>query len=87
MTFDRDCPAAGGCIISAILNNTQILRQCLDDDDVSMHCSNALKFLVHFFGDITQPLHCSERSKGGNDIEVKFGNRRRNLHSVRPLYS
>ena len=82
VAYNRDCPSSGGCVISALVNNTQILRQCLDDNDVSIECSNALKFLVHFMGDITQPLHCSAKSRGGNQIEVKFGNRRRNFHSV-----
>lgn len=47
-----------------------------------MLCSDALKYLVHFFGDITQPLHCSEKSLGGNQIFIKFDGLRRNLHEV-----
>jgi len=69
-------------VISALTNHTSIFRQCLEDNDISQTCSDALKYLVHFMGDITQPLHCSEKERGGNEIEVKFGNRRRNLHSV-----
>jgi len=70
--------------VSALMNQTSIFRQCLDHNDTSMECSDALKFLVHFIGDITQPLHCSGMSRGGNDIMVKFGNRRRKLHAVSP---
>jgi len=46
----------------------------------------ALKFLVHFVGDIHQPLHCAERNKdkGGNARLVFFLDRPQatNLHSV-----
>jgi hypothetical protein len=82
LDYHNDCPSKGGCVISAITNQTNILHQCLSHNDVSKVCADALKFLVHFIGDITQPLHCSNKSRGGNDIEVHFGNRRRNLHSV-----
>jgi S1/P1 Nuclease len=42
----------------------------------------ALKFLIHFIGDIHQPLHTENESKGGNGIPVLFGNKTTNLHSV-----
>jgi hypothetical protein len=46
----------------------------------------ALKFLVHFVGDLHQPLHCAERNhdKGGNARLVFFLDQQRatNLHSV-----
>lgn len=47
--------------------------------------NEALKFLLHFIGDIHQPLHTEDLSRGGNDIPVAFdGHRtqRTNLHSV-----
>jgi S1/P1 Nuclease len=84
VNYERDC-TSGGCVVSAIANNSAILKQCISDQDTSKACSDSLKYIVHFFGDITQPLHCSALSRGGNEIQVKFGNRRRNLHSVRPL--
>lgn len=34
--------------------------------------SESLKFLIHFIGDIHQPLHVSGRGKGGNDASVRF---------------
>lgn len=47
--------------------------------------AEALKFLVHFVGDIHQPLHCADRNgdKGGNAQLVFFGERTKavNLHS------
>jgi len=82
--FTNDRPSDGGCVVSALMNQTSIFRKCLEDNDTSIDCSDALEFLVHFIRDITQPLHCSGMSGGGNDIMVKFGNRRRNLHAISP---
>ncbi|PWN51441.1 phospholipase C/P1 nuclease [Violaceomyces palustris] len=42
----------------------------------------ALRFVVHFFGDAHQPLHLTGRAKGGNDIWVHFEGRKVKLHSV-----
>ena len=73
-------------MVSALKEQTAVLSQCLANNDVSTPCVEALKFVVHFMGDITQPLHCSSWERGGNEIEVKFGNRRRNFHSVCPPF-
>lgn len=35
--------------------------------------AEALKFLIHFLGDITQPLHAEGIARGGNEIAVSFG--------------
>jgi len=46
----------------------------------------ALKFLVHFVGDLHQPVHAREDARGGNDIHVvefgspQCGSRPCNLH-------
>lgn len=43
----------------------------------------ALKLLVHFVGDIHQPLHLGKESdRGGNKISVKWFNEKTNLHSI-----
>lgn len=46
----------------------------------------ALAFLVHFVGDLHQPLHAGDKSdKGGNDTHVDYGTYatpRLNLHSI-----
>jgi hypothetical protein len=46
----------------------------------------ALVFLIHFVGDLHQPLHAGEKAdKGGNDVKVTYGiygTQRLNLHSV-----
>lgn len=35
----------------------------------------ALKFLVHFFGDLHQPLHTAGRARGENEIKDMFDGR------------
>ncbi|KAJ2912954.1 hypothetical protein MD484_g7457, partial [Candolleomyces efflorescens] len=42
----------------------------------------AFRFLVHFVGDLHQPLHLTGRDRGGNLAKVCFDNRETNLHSV-----
>ncbi|SJK96945.1 uncharacterized protein ARMOST_00194 [Armillaria ostoyae] len=42
------------------------------DDDVA---NEALKFLVHFVGDMHMPLHLTGRDRGGNSVKVKFDGR------------
>ncbi|KAI7376101.1 hypothetical protein KC336_g19874, partial [Hortaea werneckii] len=44
--------------------------------------NEAFKFLLHFVGDLHQPLHTEALDRGGNQIQVKFDNRHYNLHSV-----
>jgi nuclease S1 len=44
----------------------------------------ALKFLLHFVGDLHQPLHAADnRDRGGNDVAIIYGNHTTpdNLHS------
>ena len=77
--FDRDC-GEGGCVVSAIANYTQQLQQPgnLSDELVN----DALRFIVHFVGDITQPLHDEALEVGGNDIDVTFNGTATNLHHI-----
>src|SRR6185437_16370170 len=43
----------------------------------------ALKFIVHFIGDMHQPLHASDNhDRGGNQVQVVFHSRHTNLHSL-----
>jgi nuclease S1 len=42
-----------------------------------------LKLLIHFIGDLHQPLHVGHaEDRGGNDIKVKWFNKPSNLHRV-----
>jgi hypothetical protein len=45
--------------------------------------ATALAFLIHFIGDVHQPMHVGKnRDLGGNKISVLFFGERKNLHSV-----
>ncbi len=76
----RDCPASakGDCAIAAIAR----FRSTLADAKASKaQRVEALKFLIHFIGDIHQPLHCADHhDKGGNDVLVKYCGQGTNLH-------
>ncbi|KAJ6164646.1 hypothetical protein N7470_003318 [Penicillium chermesinum] len=75
--YNRDCGNAG-CSISAMANYTQRVGDGrLSDANVQ----EALKFLVHFVGDLTQPLHDEALERGGNEIEVTFDGYQDNLHA------
>ncbi|KAB5485236.1 S1/P1 nuclease [Flagellimonas hadalis] len=42
-----------------------------------------LKMLIHFIGDLHQPMHASRaEDKGGNDIQVQWFGQGTNLHSI-----
>ncbi|KAK0718901.1 phospholipase C/P1 nuclease domain-containing protein [Apiosordaria backusii] len=44
--------------------------------------AQAAKFVVHFVGDIHQPLHTEDVARGGNGIHVTFEGKEVNLHHV-----
>ncbi|KAG8923661.1 hypothetical protein FRC00_005982, partial [Tulasnella sp. 408] len=48
----------------------------------AQNTAEALKFLVHLIGDITQPLHAEALAVGGNDIDVLWNGASNNLHHV-----
>lgn len=90
LDYEQDC-AKGGCVVSAIANQTGILRECIQELRSSgvvssrgsnLTCSYALKWVAHFFGDIHQPLHASGRAVGGNTYKVIFANQTTQLHAV-----
>ncbi len=70
----------GNCVTAQIEKFDKVLK--------NPHASEAdrrvaLKFLVHFVGDLHQPLHCEDHhDKGGNMVEVTFMGRPSNLHKV-----
>jgi len=65
----RYCPD-GNCIVAKIEGFARKLATASSDAERRQ----ALVFLVHFLGDIHQPLHCSERAcdRGGNSERVNF---------------
>ena len=45
--------------------------------------AEALKFLIHFVGDLHQPMHMGRKDdKGGNKVDFNWFGRKTNLHSV-----
>ena len=68
------------CVISAAEAQLAILR---DRRQPNARRAEALKWVVHFIGDLHMPLHSGDRGdRGGNDVVVWFQWRRTNLHSL-----
>lgn len=79
--FDRDCAGLEGCVVAAIANMTDQLvvgKHLVDKKELVL----PMRFLLHFIGDVHQPLHTENLDRGGNSIHVLFHNRQSNLHSV-----
>lgn len=75
----RDCPD-GNCVVGAIEREVATLRDRTQPTEARLR---ALKFVVHFVGDVHQPLHAGfARDKGGNDFQVQFRGEGSNLHRV-----
>jgi len=64
-------------VLVGILNSTRGVRT-LEGHDQDF----ALRYLVHFMGDLHMPLHLTGRDRGGNEDRVRFDRRITNLHSV-----
>lgn len=80
-TYDagRDC-RNDACVVEAIRAQTAILA---DREQSLAARRQALKFVVHFVGDVHQPLHAGyARDKGGNTVQVHVNGRGSNLHSL-----
>lgn len=74
-----DCPD-GRCVVAAIDRYTRILG---DRSRSDAERAEALRFVVHFVGDVHQPLHAGyRRDRGGNQYQVQWNGRGSNLHAV-----
>ncbi len=87
----RDCPpetsSSGTCLIKAVEAQLAILSVPADFNnpaDVAKHAM-ALKFVVHLYGDMAQPLHCAEREGdgGGNGLHVFYSGPKQNSVETR----
>ena len=75
----RDCQQ-GNCIVAAIERQLATLQ---DRNRPRVQRQEALKFLIHFIGDLHQPLHASDsRDRGGNDRMVAPVGGTTNLHAA-----
>ena len=73
----RDCPD-GRCVVEAIQKQSDILQSSVSDDKKLL----ALKYLVHFVGDVHQPLHAGYADdRGGNTYQLQAFMRGSNLHA------
>lgn len=69
-----------GDLIQAINTCIEILK---NPDETKENKAFHLKLLVHFVGDLHQPLHVGKADdKGGNDFQVLWFDEGTNLHSV-----
>jgi hypothetical protein len=67
-------------VYTAILAQEKILKDAAATKEQK---NEALKFLIHFVGDLHQPMHISRaEDKGGNTIQVRFDDKGTNLHSL-----
>jgi hypothetical protein len=67
-------------VYKALLKNEKMLKA---PSSTKEQKAAALKFIVHFVGDLHQPVHVSRaEDKGGNTIQVQFGGQGTNLHSL-----
>jgi hypothetical protein len=60
------------------------VQKTLKDNSASKESKlEALKFLIHFVGDLHQPMHISRaEDKGGNTIQLNYEEKGTNLHSL-----
>ena len=74
-----DCPD-GQCVVGAIDHYAAILG----NRRLPLHeRAQALNFVVHFVGDVHQPLHAGYKDdRGANDYQVRFEGEGGNLHRV-----
>jgi len=73
----------GNCVSAQIERDVATLK---DHRASAKDRAEALLFLIHFVGDLHQPLHAGEKDdKGGNDVAAAYGiysPKRFNLHSI-----
>lgn len=79
IVMNRDCKD-GNCVVGKIEEFERVLSTKTADPALRR---DALRFLVHFVGDMHQPLHCEDNGdQGGNKVQVVFFGQPMNLHSV-----
>jgi hypothetical protein len=72
-------------VVTALEKYVDILKTSTDPKAQAQ----ALRFVIHFVGDIHQPLHCATRvdknnptgDRGGNQVSLKVNGKKVNLHS------
>ena len=83
----RDCQQldTGDCAVNELIRATAVLKNTSIKGKQRLE---ALKFVVHFVGDIHQPLHSATNNsraqgdRGGNSVKTRLLSRSMNLHAV-----
>lgn len=87
---ERDCHE-GQCVVAAVEKYTALLADAKQPKEVRRE---ALVYLVHFVGDLHQPMHAAggevkneqtgqmEPDRGGNLVKVRYLGSETNLHSM-----
>ncbi|HEY4078710.1 MAG TPA: S1/P1 nuclease [Rhizomicrobium sp.] len=75
----RDC-RANNCVVAQITRDLNVLG---NNKQPRAARTEALRFLIHFVGDIHQPLHAVDNDDhGGNAVRVYLAGDRTNLHRI-----
>jgi len=76
---ERHCPD-GNCVVAALQAQADILADTRLPAEQRLQ---ALKFVIHFVGDVHQPMHAGYgHDKGGNTVQVQHDGRGSNLHAL-----
>jgi len=68
--IDQYCPASTSCVTAALQAQIAILESPTAS---AAKKAEALRYVIHFAGDIHQPLHCTTNSdQGGNCVPVSY---------------
>jgi hypothetical protein len=79
----KDSCGATGCVTQAIVDQLAILK---DTTASASDRAQALRFIIHFVGDLHQPLHATTNSdRGSNCVPIKY--LRRNPHASNGSYT
>src|SRR5262245_20855642 len=86
----KDVPGMGDCVVAEIDRLKKVLA------DPAMPAKDKvepLMFMVHFVGDMSQPLHCAERTvngmpdAGGNTFFVTFNGHKEHINTAVTFHS
>jgi nuclease S1 len=79
----RDC-VGGDCLVAAVERFEKVLAS---RSEKSASRAEALKFLIHLIGDLSQPFHCYDNNdRGANLTGVTVRGRQTNLHAAWDTY-
>jgi hypothetical protein len=75
----RDCPN-DACVVAQVQRDAAIVGDRTLAQPVR---AEALRFLIHFVGDLHQPFHAGDNhDRGGNEVRVVLNGENKNLHAV-----